>query len=147
MVGTLTSPAKATYPKPMLHVECCTNHPVSSPRTLAEQVERWLRKGYASVKLKQTIPCHDGFQSSRNIRFITVADLTTDTDCALTMDVHLSEVDIDLVIFELHGDEEKIEPSETTQMRIAYDTHDGISRPQTKILDLPSRSLHGIWDS
>ena len=137
---------------------------------LAEQVERWLRNGFASVKLKQTIPCHgemptmlavpyfnhalhiyilrpDGFQSSRDIKFITVADLTTDADCELTMDVHLSEVDIDLVIFELHGDEEQIEPSETTQKRIAYDTHDNTTRPQTKILDLPNRSLHGIWDS
>ena len=137
---------------------------------LAEQVERWLRKGYASVKLKQTIPCRgkipasfdvklfkhasyinivrpDGFQSSRNITFISIADITTHADCELTMDVHLSEVDINLVIFELHGDEEQIEPSETTQKRIAHDTHDSITRPQTKILDLPNRSLHGIWDS
>ena len=137
---------------------------------LAEQVEKWLRKGYASVKLKQTIPCRgemptmftgnyfnhvlhinilrlDGFQSSRDIKFITVADLTTDADCASIMDVHLSEVDIDLVIFELHGDEEQIEPSETTQKLIAHDTHDSIARPQTKILDLPNTSLHGIWDS
>ena len=137
---------------------------------LAEQVERWLRKGYASVKLKQTIPCRgktpttlevkflsrasyieivrpDGFQSSRNIKFITVADLTTNADCESTMDIRLSEVDINLVIFELHGDEEQIEPSETTRLRIAHDAHDGILRPQTKILNLPNRSLHGIWDS
>ena len=137
---------------------------------LAEQVERWLRKGYASVKLKQTIPCRgempmmlavnyfnnalhinilrpDGLQISRDIRFITVADLTTHADCELPMDIRLSEVDINLAIFELHGDEEQIEPSETTRLRIAHDTHDGIPRPQTKILNLPNRSLHGIWDS
>ena len=137
---------------------------------LAEQIERWLRKGYASVKLKQTIPCRgkiptslevnllneasyikidrpDGFPSSRNIEFITVADLTTDADCELTLDISLSEVDIDLVVFELHGGEEQIEPSETTRLRIAHDTHDAILRPQTQILNLPNRSLHGIWDS
>ena len=136
----------------------------------AEQVERWLRKGYASVKLKQKIPCRgkmpttlavkylnhtlhtkivrpDGFQSSRDIKFITVADLTTDADCELNMDVYLSKVDIDLVVFELHGEEEQIEPSETTRMRIAHDAHDCIPKPQTKTLNLPNRSLHGIWDS
>ena len=140
---------------------------------LAEKVERCLRNGFASVKLKQTIPCRgemptmlavnyfnhalhfnilrsDGLQSFRDIRFITVADLTAHGDCELTMDIRLSEVDINLAIFELHGDEEQIEPSETTRLRIAHDahdTHDGILRPQTKILNLPNRSLHGIWDS
>ena len=88
-----------------------------------------------------------GIQGSRIIKFITVADLTTHADYELTMDICLSEVDIKLAIFELHGDEEQILPSETTRLLIAHDTHDGILRPQTKILNLPSRSLHGIWDS
>ena len=38
MVGTLVSPAEAAHLKPMLHVECCTNHPVSSTRVVSRSL-------------------------------------------------------------------------------------------------------------
>ncbi|KAM0801378.1 P-loop containing nucleoside triphosphate hydrolase protein [Usnea florida] len=114
---------------------------------LAEKVERWLRSGFASVKLKQTIPCRDEFQSSRDIKFITVADLTTHADYESIMDVRLPEVDINLAVFELHGDEEQIEPSETTRLRIAHDTHDISFSSRQNPLGMPDLSsvvlLHG----
>ncbi|KAL9136545.1 MAG: hypothetical protein Q9175_002244 [Cornicularia normoerica] len=110
---------------------------------LADQVENWLRKTYATVKLKQTFLCLDGFHDSRDIKFITVADLTTNTDLESNPDIHLSEVDINVDVFELHGDEEPIEPSQATRTRIAQDANDGIPRPQAKIMNLPNKNLHG----
>lgn len=138
---------------------------------LADQVERWLRNRHATVKLEQTFPClgkmpttpkycfckrqndHadsaslDEFHNSRNINFITVADLTTSTDLESITNIHLSEVDINVDVFELHGDEEQVEPSDATRTRIAQDVDDDISRPQAKIMNLPNRNLHGVWDS
>ena len=54
---------------------------------------------------------------------------------------------MDVDVFELHGDEEQIEPSEITRSRIAQDANDDIPRPQSKIMNLPNRNLRGIWDS
>ena len=63
------------------------------------------------------------------------------------MDIHLSEVMINVDVFELHGDEEQIEPSAATLTRMVQGVNDDIPRPQAKIMDLPNRNLHGVWDS
>lgn len=91
--------------------------------------------------------CLDGLHNSRNINFITVADITTSIDLEPNTDIQLSEVDINVDVFELHGDEEQVEPSDATRARIAQEADDDISRPQVKIMNLPSRNLHGVWDS
>ena len=58
-------------------------------------------------------------------------------------------MDIKVDIFELHGDEEQIQPSEVTLTRIAQDTDDDddVPKPQAKITNLPHKNLHGLWDS
>ncbi|CAF9940264.1 hypothetical protein IMSHALPRED_001814 [Imshaugia aleurites] len=148
MVGTAVSPAKAAHPKPTLHVECCTNQPESLPRTkLADKVERWLRKHYVTVKLEQTFPSQDEFHKLADINFITIADLTTSKDLESHNDIHLPAVNINVDVFELHGDEDLIEPSEATRTRIAQDAADDVPRPQARIMNLPNKNLHGVWDS
>ncbi len=89
----------------------------------------------------------DGFQTPTAIDFITVADLTTSTNLESHVDIHLAGVNINVDVFELHGDEEQIEPSEDTRLRIAQDSSNDISRPQAKMMSLPNRNLHGVWDS
>lgn len=58
-------------------------------------------------------------------------------------------MDIKVDIFEFHGDEEQIEPSEATLNRIAQDANDDddVPKPQAKIMNLPNKHLHGLWDS
>ena len=89
----------------------------------------------------------DGFQNPTDINFITVSDLTTSADLESNTGIHLSEVDISVDVFELHGDEESIEPSQATRTRIAQDADDDGPRPQAKIMNLPNKNLHGVWDS
>lgn len=85
--------------------------------------------------------------SPAGIHFITVADLTSSIDVGLHTTIWLSEVDIKVDVFEFHGDEEQIEPSEATLARIAQDDNDDVPRPQAKIMYLPNKNLHGVWDS
>lgn len=87
------------------------------------------------------------FHSSAGIHFITVADITSNAELDSDIDIHVSKADIKVDIFELHGDEEQIEPSEATLNRIAQDDNDDVPKPQAKITNLPNKNLHGLWDS
>ena len=89
----------------------------------------------------------DDLHNPRNVQFITVADITTSIDFESNTDIQLSEVDINVDVFELHGDEEQVEPSDATLARIAQEADDDVPTPQVKIMNLPSRNLHGVWDS
>lgn len=81
------------------------------------------------------------------LNFITVTNLATSTDLESSTNIRLPEVHANVDVFEIHGDEEQIEPSAATRIRIAQDANDDIPRPQAKIMNLPNRSLHGLWDS
>lgn len=91
----------------------------------------------------------DDFQSDAGIRSITTADFTSSED--VDFDIHYpinSQMDIKVDVFELHGDEEQIQPSEATLTRIAQDEDDDdVPKPQAKIMNLPHKKLHGLWDS
>lgn len=89
----------------------------------------------------------DAIHNPPGINFITVADLTSSVDLESKADINLPGVNINVDVFELHGDEEYIEPSQATLARIAQDVNDDIPRPQANIMNLPNRSLHGVWDS
>lgn len=92
-----------------------------------------------------------GLLKSQHIDFISIADLTSTSSAEIEpeVDILLSEVDIEVDVFELYG--EDVDSEEPTELTLTPPRTHGSAEdhpaPQTKIMALPNRALHGIWDS
>lgn len=67
-----------------------------------------------------------GRVAQKTLNFITVTNFTTSTDLESSTDIRLPEVHVNVDVFDIHGDEEQIEPSAATHIRIAQDANDDI---------------------
>ncbi|MCJ1376729.1 hypothetical protein MMC20_007974 [Loxospora ochrophaea] len=118
-----------TTSKPVLHVELCTKTLEGSPGLLADEISKWLRDNYVTLRLNQEIHPLD-----ENVDSIQVTGITG-TTCDPS-GIRLQLVDIDVGVFQLydaHG--ESLGPS----------TEDVLGE-QAIVTKLPSREFHRLWD-
>ncbi|MCJ1227528.1 hypothetical protein MMC12_004184 [Toensbergia leucococca] len=131
-------------PKPILHVEVCTNVVGAGPRLLPEDIATWLRNNYLTVELNQSITEFPGLNitnpSAVDFRIAAIAGIVEPEPI-----IELADVDINVEVYQLHGYRDHQLPSGDHNQ--SEESNEDGELSQAKITNLPSRSLHGIWDS
>lgn len=83
---------------------------------------------------------------SDDIDYICIADISSKNDTDLELNITITDAEVEVNIFCLHEDESNLAENRAASSDILK-KDDAIAIPQAKVLTLPSRQLHGIWNS
>lgn len=84
-------------------------------------------------------------QNPQNIEFVSILETTSSVET--TLYISLDEVDIAMVVFQLHDKQEDLSRSSDSNNPRHSGYHEDTEGPQAKVTLLPSRDLHGLWKS
>ncbi|KAI9876754.1 MAG: hypothetical protein M1830_005802 [Pleopsidium flavum] len=140
-----------TCTRPVLHVEVRARDSKGNNAFLrldfvTENVTTWLTQRFKCLKLSQEIIQFDGLSVSHLLESIKVVDITGQS--TETGSYKLVDVNLDVQTYRLHGRET---PNQAGKLDGADDDKDDVkdevSPSQARVMLLPNKDLHGIWES